>query len=236
MNALNPPTARGGIANAKPAWLQEDDEETVTFNPGQSISSIPVSTSPKYSSSSSSSSSSSVAAASYSPVNSNASQQQYAPLNHTIDIEKNKSLIHWILKCITIFLCLLMLVTAFLGLGEISGGNQSSGKVFVATYMLFFSSLLLVYEVVDIKKVEWIDHMIRRNFGFLYSPPGKSLFIIFIAFLSFGLEEPYALSLSTGLSWAIFGGLQLGAYLKYPELFDMVMTSNSNNNNPANDV
>ena len=32
--------------------------------------------------------------------------------------------------------------------------------------------------------------MVRRNFGFLYGTMGKSLYIIFIAFLSFGLGDP----------------------------------------------
>jgi hypothetical protein len=234
MSSINPPTARGGVNQSTPSWLQDDDEEhTVNFNPGQSIGNIPVSSKPSTSLSHTSLSASSN---SYTPLSNNNGNQSnsYAPLNHSVDFEKNKNLIHWALKGTTIFLCALMIVTAVLGLREISGGASSSGKVFVATYMIFFASLLLIYEVVDIKKIEWIDHMIKRNFGFLYSTPGKSLFIIFIAFLSFGLENPYTLTLSTGLCWAVFGGLQLGLYLKYPELFEILATINSNNNNSNN--
>jgi len=59
-----------------------------------------------------------------------------------------------------------------------------------------------------------------RNFGFIYGAMGKSFFIIFIAFLSFGLGDPQALTLATGSCWACFGGLELALYLKYPEWFE----------------
>jgi hypothetical protein len=51
-------------------------------------------------------------------------------------------------------------------------------KIFVVIYMLFFSTLLLAFEAVEIYKVEWLDHMFRRNFGFLYKALGKAFFII----------------------------------------------------------
>ena len=86
--------------------------------------------------------------------------------------------------------------------------------------MLFFGTLLLFFELMSFRKIEWIDHWFRRNCGFLYSALGKSLFIIFIAFLCFGLGDPQTLTLSTGLALAAFGSLQVGLYLKYPEVFE----------------
>ncbi len=50
--------------------------------------------------------------------------------------------------------------------------------MFIAAYMLFFSTLLFVFEAVEIRPVEWLDHLLRRNFGFLYGAMGKSFFII----------------------------------------------------------
>jgi hypothetical protein len=61
---------------------------------------------------------------------------------------------------------------------ESINGVETSGKIFVATYMLFFSTLLFMFEMMDIRPIEWFDHMLRRNFGFLYGTLGKSLFII----------------------------------------------------------
>lgn len=52
------------------------------------------------------------------------------------------------------------------------------GEFFVAAYMLFFGTLLLFFELMSFRKIEWIDHWFRRNCGFLYSALGKSLFII----------------------------------------------------------
>lgn len=49
---------------------------------------------------------------------------------------------------------------------------------------------------------------------------GRSLFLIFIAFLSFGLGDPVSLTYATGTLWALFGIFNLALYLKYPELFD----------------
>lgn len=122
------------------------------------------------------------------------------------------------MKGVTILLCILMAITAVLGIEYIN--TVDTGKVFVGSYMLFFSFLLFVFEVNEIKKVEWIEHFYRRNFGFIYGVLGKAFFIIFIAFLSFGLGDPKTLTMCTGMSLALFGGLKVGLYLKYPELFD----------------
>eukprot|EP01036_Dinobryon_divergens_P025443 gene25443-33993_t len=129
------------------------------------------------------------------------------------------SITFWTLKVFTILLCILMFATSIIGVQYING-VETSGKIFVATYMFFFSLLLFSFEVVQIWPVEWIDHIYRRNFGFLYGALGKSFFIIFIAFLSFGLDEPQSLTIMTGVIWACFGGIQVALYLKYPEWFD----------------
>ena len=61
---------------------------------------------------------------------------------------------------------------------EYINGVEATEKIFVATYMIFFSSLLFVFELMEIRPMESIDHMMRRNFGFLYGTMGKSLYII----------------------------------------------------------
>lgn len=57
-------------------------------------------------------------------------------------------------------------------------GVDSTGKIFVSVYMFFFATLLFAFELNQIKPVEVIDHMFKRNFGFLYSYMGKAFFII----------------------------------------------------------
>mmetsp|Transcript_10904 Transcript_10904/g.17757 ORF Transcript_10904/g.17757 Transcript_10904/m.17757 type:complete len:185 (-) Transcript_10904:873-1427(-) len=133
--------------------------------------------------------------------------------------ERKTKVVYWMLKFVTMFLCVLIAATAVIGIESING-VETSGKIFVATYMLFFSSLLFMFELMDIRPIEWVDHMLRRNFGFLYGTMGKSLFIIFIAFLCFGLGDPQSLTFATGTSAAMFGILEFALYLKYPEMFE----------------
>lgn len=123
------------------------------------------------------------------------------PSSKAISNERKSKVVYWMLKIVTMCLCVLISATAVIGIGEISvwmcthhkflhavilffvrlesiNGVEASGKMFVACYMLFFSSLLFMFEFVEIRPVEWVDHMLRRNFGFLYGTMGKSLYII----------------------------------------------------------
>ena len=77
------------------------------------------------------------------------------------------------------------------------------------------------------KQNENIDFMYKRNFGFLYDPKAKAFFIIFIAFLSFGLDEPEGLSIATGVLFCTLGATELAMYLKYPEYFDYKLESSA---------
>jgi hypothetical protein len=147
-----------------------------------------------------------------------------APVIHGIVMtDKNTRYLWWSIKTITILLCFFQIVTALLGLLSVSGVQQL-GKVLTAIYMLFFASVLGIFEAYQLKPSAFIkiDHMYRRNFGFIFNPLGKSLYIIFIAFLSFGLEEPASLCFINGLSLCLFGGAQLALYLQYPELFEQL--------------
>jgi hypothetical protein len=124
------------------------------------------------------------------PLNSNVQHTQMTP-----ELIQRARLIHNILRAVTILLCLLMASTAVVGISKIYSfinvlplfvvsipeyisDIDTSGKIFICTYMLFFSILLLVFELNEIKKIEYIEHFYRRNFGFIYKALGKALFII----------------------------------------------------------
>lgn len=66
-----------------------------------------------------------------------------------------------------------------------------------------------------------ITRSLRKNFGFLFGVKGKSFFIIFIAFLNFGLnsagEPAKTLGLATGICLLVDGVLHFVVMLKYPE-------------------
>lgn len=118
-----------------------------------------------------------------------------------ISLEQKSKVVYWMLKFVTMALCVLIAATAVIGIGmvvliakltmtvllmifysflvvESINGVETSGKLFIASYMLFFSTLLFMFELVEIRPMEWVDHMLRRNFGFLYGTMGKSLYII----------------------------------------------------------
>jgi hypothetical protein len=133
--------------------------------------------------------------------------------------QKQRKLLFWVLKIVTISLCMLMVITGGIGLTEIDGFD-AIGSILVAIYMMFFGSLLLCFEITQIRPVESVDFMLRRNFGFLYGAKGKAFFILFIAFLSFGLEKPASLAMTTGILFAGLGGSEVVLYLQYPEMFE----------------
>ena len=133
--------------------------------------------------------------------------------------EKKARMVFFGIKGITMLLCAAMFITAVVHMQEVNGVT-SSGQLFVATYMIFFSILLAAFEVAQMQKIIWLDHMLRRNFGFLYSAMGKALFIIFVAFLCLGLDGASDMPMMVGIAVATFGGAQVALYLKNPEYFE----------------
>ncbi len=121
----------------------------------------------------------------------------------------------YVLKFLTLTFCVLIFATAIIRLETIT--LAESPQVFVCSYMIFFSTLLFTFEAMQSQPIMWLDHMLRRNFGFLYNPIGKALFDIFIGFLCLGLSGD--LSLAVGIAFACFGGGQIALYMKNPTLF-----------------
>lgn len=147
-------------------------------------------------------------------------QIERGPRKNLSEEEESKArMLYFGMKAITLILCILMFSTACVSLEGVSGVS-ASGQIFVSTYMIFFSILLAAFEITQIQQIIWLDHMLRRNFGFLFSPMGKAFFIIFVAFLCFGLDGE--LPLVTGIAVAVFGGGQVAMYLKHPEFFEYI--------------
>lgn len=131
--------------------------------------------------------------------------------------EKSQARMVWYgMKIITMVLCVMIFAAAVISLKSVS--LTSSGQVFVAVYMIFFSALLFTFEAMQSQPIVWLDHMLRRNFGFLYSAIGKSAFIVFIAFLCLGLDGD--LPLATGILTAAFAFGSIALWFKYPKLFE----------------
>ena len=95
---------------------------------------------------------------------------------------KKTVFIQYALRIATMMICILMAATALIGLSCVHG-VESTGRIFVAVYMFLFAGLLFIFEGVQMRNIEYLDHIYRRNFGFMYNSLAKSFFIIFIGFL-----------------------------------------------------
>lgn len=136
-----------------PSWLDDSaDEQTLTFN--QATKKVEPITTPA----------------------TGASNDTLSSLTPS-DVEKKKQWIFWGFKICTIGLCFLMFFTAIVSMSQ-ADSITYSGKIMTAIYMIMFTSVLLIFEVAELKQVVAIEHFYRRNFGFLFNAKGKSLFII----------------------------------------------------------
>jgi hypothetical protein len=59
-----------------------------------------------------------------------------------------------------------------------SNDIDDTGVIFVGIYLMLFSALLFIYEVIQIAPCDALDNLYKRNFGFLYGIIGKCLFLI----------------------------------------------------------
>lgn len=121
-----------------------------------------------------------------------------APLSN-MSLDKRQTYFYWFLKSVTmgeysicpqsvsilllIILiiiiggCALMLATAATGLTYMNSITDVA-KIFIALFIFLFSGGLFLFEASQIRRCESVDHMFKRNFGFLYSAKGKAFYIV----------------------------------------------------------
>ncbi|KAL3919542.1 MAG: hypothetical protein SGILL_003705 [Bacillariaceae sp.] len=100
------------------------------------------------------------------------------------------------------------------GLGALS-------EPFLAAYMILFAALLFMYELMWWSPFPSLNKSMRKNFGFMYGLRGKGLYIIFMAFLCFGLGKDAsvkALNYATGASFLAGGLLHFFVICFHPDL------------------
>mmetsp|Transcript_24947 Transcript_24947/g.38587 ORF Transcript_24947/g.38587 Transcript_24947/m.38587 type:complete len:209 (+) Transcript_24947:84-710(+) len=99
-----------------------------------------------------------------------------------------KNIVQRMLSILNLGICSAMICAATYTILEVDFNTDDFASAFVAIYMILFSSLLALYEFMWWAGVGWINKYLRKNFGFLYGIKGKAAFIIFTAFLNFGLD------------------------------------------------
>jgi hypothetical protein len=116
-------------------------------------------------------------------------------------------------------LSIMMAACGVLGIAQ-ADSTEDTGVVFVGLYMIVFALILSVFEMNQMRPNCGLDNLWKRNFGFLYGPNGKGIYMCFIAILCFGLDKPYELALASGIVIGFFGVFQLLLAWWYPQYFD----------------
>mmetsp|Transcript_65752 Transcript_65752/g.129067 ORF Transcript_65752/g.129067 Transcript_65752/m.129067 type:complete len:198 (+) Transcript_65752:71-664(+) len=123
-------------------------------------------------------------------------------------------------KVVLVGMSVMMLANGVLALSSLNNSSNVVSDVFVAIYIGLFASLLFFHEMTQFYPMEQVDEVVKRNFGFLFKPLGKGAFIVFIAFLNFGLTVNSNLGLATGICLCITGAGYIVLYLRNPEFFE----------------
>lgn len=100
------------------------------------------------------------------------------------------------------------------GIGDLS-------EPFLAFYMILFAVLLFIYELMWWSPVPKLNKDMRKNFGFMYGLRGKGLYLIFVAFLCFGLGKEAKVAIlnyCTGVSFLVGGLLHMFVIFFRPEI------------------
>lgn len=109
------------------------------------------------------------------------------------------------------------------------GGNNNRRDIqpynlsepFLAFYMILFAVLLFMYELMWWSPLTVLNDNMRKNFGFMYGLRGKGLYLVFVAFLCFGLGKDarvMLLNYFTGISFLVVGCLHIFILCTKPEI------------------
>lgn len=145
-----------------------------------------------------------------------------------------KSLVQWALRTIIIGMTIMMAAAGALSLASLSTSDNAVSDFFVGLYVILFAAILFVHEINQVFPVATIDQILRKNFGFLFKALGKGAFILFIAFLNFGLSTDNDLGLATGICLCIVGAGWILLYLRNPEFFEDQAAPKTVGYQPAN--
>ncbi|CAM9613437.1 unnamed protein product [Ascophyllum nodosum] len=110
----------------------------------------------------------------------------------------------------------MMIVASFVEIFNLTSFN----RFFIAIYNMLFAGVLILHESQGLVMCDGVDSSMRRYFGLLYGHMGRALFIIFIAFLNFALDDAGWLGTTTAVLLLVLGGSMMLIYLKYPDLLD----------------
>lgn len=126
------------------------------------------------------------------------------------------------LSFVNVGLSALMAALGVLSLIHFAPGNVNLTAAFLSVYMVIFGVLLFLYELIYWQPFKGLNKTFRKNFGFMYGLKGKGFYLIFMAFLCFGLKDDNysgvrGLDWATFISWLAVGIVHIFISMTWPE-------------------
>lgn len=111
------------------------------------------------------------------------------------------------LRTTMIIVSVLCIITSWYNLAT---ATNSISTNFLAVYVFFFSMMICCYELA----LKQVAVLIVQNFGFLYNPVGRSIFLMFLAILLFQLSTMGVVMFAVLLTVGI---LQIYVDIRHPK-------------------
>ncbi|CAM9776499.1 unnamed protein product [Phaeothamnion confervicola] len=119
----------------------------------------------------------------------------------------------------SITIAVLMIIASFVALGNLSVSDGFT-TFFLCIYIWLFSGILMTYEMQGFVRCEGVDSSLRKYFGLVYGTLGRGIFMIFIAFLNFALENTNGWGVAVGILTLIEAAAMITVFLQRPHLLD----------------
>ncbi|CAM9517887.1 unnamed protein product [Ascophyllum nodosum] len=147
-----------------------------------------------------------------------ASSQQYVARGSGGDATIIRSFFHFI----NIGISVMMAASAVFGILALDNVQ----RVVLSVYLLIFSALMFLYELVRVlTRCERAHQVMRKNFGFFFGAKGRGLYLIFVGFLNWPLTS--LLSTWTTFLTIGWGVITVLAYMSRPEWFEVPKQTSS---------
>lgn len=111
------------------------------------------------------------------------------------------------LRTAMIIVSILCIITSWYNLAQASNSVSTN---FLAVYVFFFSMIICCYELA----LKQAAVLIVQNFGFMYNPVGRSIYLVFLAILLFQLSTVGKVMFAVLI---IMGILQIYVDIRHPK-------------------
>ncbi|CAN0389894.1 unnamed protein product [Pylaiella littoralis] len=126
------------------------------------------------------------------------------------------TIIRSVFHFVNIGVSVMMAASAAFGIIDFSGFENGV----LSIYLMIFAVLLFMYELVRVMaRCERPKQIMTKNFGFFFGAKGRGLYLVFVGFLNFPLDN--RLSTWTGIVTLGWGVLTVLAYMIRPEWFEV---------------